>query len=34
VSGTPGSGSVPPFDVLYWLVNEIPDPVLEVEVNS
>ncbi len=34
VIGTPGSGSAQPFSVLYYQVNEIPDPNLEVEVNS
>ena len=34
ISGTPGSGSPQAFSVLYYQVNNIPDPNLEVEVNS
>lgn len=34
ISGTPGSGSGQEFSVLYYQVNDIPDPNLEVEVNS
>lgn len=33
-SGTPGSGSGQAFSVLYYQVNNISDPNLEVEVNS